>query len=175
MNSQNDWVQLNIVKNISPHFWVLLALYHFQPRDPGLLRSAYLYLSKLPPLHSPMKPPTTARLNSSYLLHAVSVLWLWSSFSGLLECPVSSDCPSLAFPSRPSSNLLLGKSFFKKAATCRVSVMQGKEYLVWSQTFWVHVHEIPEIKSFIPQGPQFPPFIKQELWSWFWWPPNLSE
>lgn len=44
-----------------------------------------------------------------------------------------------------------------------VSVMQGKEYLVWSQTFWVHVHEIPEIQSFILQGPQSPPFIKQEL------------
>ena len=66
MNSQNDWVQLNIVKHISPYCWVLVALCHFQPRDPDLLRSAYFHLCELPPLHSPMR--TTHHSQAELLL-----------------------------------------------------------------------------------------------------------
>ena len=167
----SSWILLNIF-HLTAGFWWLCAIFSpeiqtFWDQPTSTCASSLHFIP-------PWEPPITARLNSSCQSHAVSVLWLWSSFSGLLKYPVFSDCPSLASPSRPSSNLLLGQSFFKKAATCGL-VSCREEYLVWSQTFRVHVHEIPEIKPFILQGPQSPPFIKQELWSWFWWPPNLSE
>lgn len=83
MNSQNDWVQLNIVKNTSYHFWVPVAPYHFQPRDRGLLISAHLSLSKLPALYSPIR--TSHYSQTHFLLPptcCLSVLLLWCSFLG---------------------------------------------------------------------------------------------
>lgn len=122
----SSWILLNIF-HLTAGFWWLCAIFSpeiqtFWDQPTSTCASSLHFIP-------PWEPPITARLNSSCQSHAVSVLWLWSSFSGLLEYPVFSDCPSLSSPSRPSSNLLLGKSFFKKAATC--GLVSCREKSIW--------------------------------------------
>lgn len=128
MKSQNEWIQLNIAKNISYHFWASVLCTIFGPEiqtscnQPTSTCSSFLYF--IPP----WDPSTTARLVG--LLPPICLCF----GSGIV-----SQVPPMAallrlLISRPSfkdhSSPLLGKSSLKKAATLGGCVMQGNS--IWS-------------------------------------------